>query len=256
MNYEELMSIKVIPKDIAKSQSKSLVNNLYHTPYKDEIRLFSCIKQGNLKKLIFEMTQLGIQNITVGQMSDDELKQQKYMAVSFITLATRYAIQGGMNENNAYSFSDSFILKIDKAKNKAAVNSLIVDAAIELTNKVNLCQKKFNYSPHIRKCVAYINKNLNEKLTVNSVAKYCNLSSDYLSRIFKEEMGVNLSAYITHQKLECHKRFFLKDMTVIIYAICSAFQANLIIFRFLKRSMALLRVNLLHLQGKKGLLKN
>lgn len=170
MNYEELMSIKVIPKDIAKSQSKSLVNNLYHTPYKDEIRLFSCIKQGNLKKLIFEMTQLGIQNITVGQMSDDELKQQKYMAVSFITLATRYAIQGGMNENNAYSFSDSFILKIDKAKNKAAVN--------------------------------------------------------------------------------------LKDMTVIIYAICSAFQANLIIFRFLKRSMALLRVNLLHLQGKKGLLKN
>lgn len=71
-----------------------------------------------------------------------------------------------------------------------------------LPNKVNLCQKKFNYSPHIRKCVAYINKNLNEKLTVNSVAKYCNLSSDYLSRIFKEEMGVNLSAYITHQKLE------------------------------------------------------
>ena len=71
MNYDELMSIKVIPKDIAKSQSKSLVNNLYHTPYKDEIRLFSCIKQGNLKKLIFEMTQLGIQNITVGQMSDD-----------------------------------------------------------------------------------------------------------------------------------------------------------------------------------------
>ena len=106
MNYEELMSIKVIPKDIAKSQSKSLVNNLYHTPYKDEIRLFSCIKQGNLKKLIFEMTQLGIQSITVGQMSDDELKQQKYMAVSFITLATRYAIQGGMNENNAYSFSE------------------------------------------------------------------------------------------------------------------------------------------------------
>lgn len=190
MNYEELMSIKVIPKDIAKSQSKSLVNNLYHTPYKDEIRLFSCIKQGNLKKLIFEMTQLGIQSITVGQMSDDELKQQKPL------------LHGSMNENNAYSFSDSFILKIDKAKNKAAVNSLIVDAAIELTNKVNLCQKKFNYSPHIRKCVAYINKNLNEKLTVNSVAKYCNLSSDYLSRIFKEEMGVNLSAYITHQKLE------------------------------------------------------
>ena len=202
MNYDELLSIKVIPKDIVKSQSKSFVNNLYHTPYRDEIRLFSCIKQGNLKKLILEMKQLGVSNIAVGQMSDDELKQQKYMAVSFITLATRYAIMGGLNENIAYSFSDEFIFNIDKAKSKVKVNSLIVDAAIELTNKVSSHQKNLNYSPHIRKCVAYINKNLSEKITVNSLADYCGLSSDYLSHLFKEEMGMNLSTYITHQKLE------------------------------------------------------
>lgn len=104
MNYDELMSIKIIPKEIAKSQSKSVINNLYHTPYRDEIRLFSCIKQGDLKKLLFEIKQVGLQNIAVGQMSDDELKQRKYMAVSFITLATRYAIQGGLNENAAYTF--------------------------------------------------------------------------------------------------------------------------------------------------------
>ena len=199
MNYDELLSIKVIPKDIAKSQSKSLVNNLYHTPYRDEIRLFSCIKQGDLKKLIFEMKQLGVHNITVGQMSDDVLQQQKYMAVSFITLATRYAIMGGLSENIAYSFSDEFILNVDRANSKIKVNSLIVDAAIELTNKVS---NHRNYSPHIRKCVAYINKNLDKKITVNSVAEHCNLSSDYLSHLFKEEMGVNLSNYITHQKLE------------------------------------------------------
>ncbi len=230
MNYDELMSIKVIPKEIAKSQTKSLANNLYHTPYRDEIRLFSCIKQGDLKKLIFEMTQLGFQNITVGQMSDDELKQQKYMAVSFITLATRYAIQGGMSENKAYLFSDDFILKIDKAKNKATVNSLIVDTAIELTNKVSLCRKNLNYSPHIRKCVAYINKNLSEKLTVNSVAGHCNLSSDYLSHLFKEEMGVNLSTYITHQKLELSQTLLFEgyDRDKICYMLGFSSQSHFI----------------------------
>ena len=114
--------------------------------------------------------------------------------------------------------------------NKAAVNSLIVDAAIELTNKVNLCQKNFNYSPHIRKCVAYINKNLNEKLTVNSVAKYCNLSSDYLSRIFKEEMGVNLSAYITHQKLEMSQTLLFEgyDSDNICYMLGFSSQSHFI----------------------------
>lgn len=202
MDYDELMSIKIIPRDIAKSKSKTLTGNLYHTSYRDEIRLFSCLKQGDLKKLIFEMKQLGVQNITVGQMSDDEIKQQKYMAVSFITLATRYAIQGGLAENTAYTFSDDFILRVDRCRTKSGVNSLIVDAAIELTNKVSLCRKNLNYSPHIRKCVAYINKNLGKKLTVNSVAEHCKLSSDYLSKLFKDEMGVNLSAYITHQKLE------------------------------------------------------
>ena len=202
MNYHELMNIKIIPKEISRSQSKSFMNGLYHTPYRDEVRLFSCIKQGDLKKLIFEMKQLGIQNITVGQMSEDDLQQRKYMAISFITLATRYAIQGGLNENTAYRFSDNFVLKTDKAKSKAAVYALIIDGAIELTNKVSKEQKRMNYSPHVRKCVAYINKNLHKKLTVNSVAKYCKLSPDYLSHLFKSEMGVNLSSYINHQKLE------------------------------------------------------
>lgn len=202
MNYDELMSIKIIPKEIAKSQSKSFAKGLYHTPYRDEIRLFSCVKQGDLKKLIFELKQLGIQNITVGQMSDDDLQQHKYMAVSFITLATRYAIQGGLNEDVAYRFSDDFIMKTDRAKTKAAVYAAIVDGAIELTNKVSNEQKRLSYSPHIRKCVAYINKNLGKKLTVNSVAEHCNLSPDYLSHLFKTEMGVNLSSYINHQKLE------------------------------------------------------
>ena len=202
MNYDELMSIKIIPKEIAKSQSKSFANGLYHTPYRDEIRLFSCVKQGDLKKLIFELKQLGIQNITVGQMSDDDLQQHKYMAVSFITLATRYAIQGGLNEDVAYRFSDDFIMKTDRAKTKAAVYAAIVDGAIELTNKVSNEQKRLSYSPNIRKCVAYINKNLDKKLTVNSVAGHCNLSPDYLSHLFKTEMGINLSSYINHQKLE------------------------------------------------------
>ena len=54
MNYDELMSIKVIPKDIAKSQSKSFVNNLYHTPYKDEIRLFCALSRVILKSLFLK----------------------------------------------------------------------------------------------------------------------------------------------------------------------------------------------------------
>lgn len=205
MNSDELMSIKVIPKDIKKQSYKRLESGLFHTPYRDEIRLFSCIKNGDLKKLVFELNQLGIQNITVGQMSENDLQQSKYMAVSFITLATRYAIQGGLDENKAYEYSDEFIRNIDKAKTKSAVNAYIVDGAVELTNLISKERKNLTYSPHIRRCISYINKNLDKRLTVEDIAKHCRLSPDYLSHIFKEEIGVNLSYYITKQKLELAK---------------------------------------------------
>lgn len=230
MDYDELMSIKIIPKEIEKSQYKKIEGGLFHTPYRDEIRLFSCIKQGDLKKLIFELKQIGIQNIKVGQMSDDSLRQRQYMAVSFITLATRYAIQGGLDEHKAYEFSDSFIRKIDEATSKRKINACIVDGAVELTNTVSREQKNLIYSPHIRRCIAYINKNLDKRLTVESVAKSCSLSPDYLSHLFKSEMGINLGNYIVKQKLELAKTLLWEnyDNDQICYALGFSSQSHFI----------------------------
>ena len=170
MDSASLMSIRVIPKGVKEETGHHALERLHHTPYRDEVRLFSCLQRGDLKKLIYELGQIGIQNITVGQMSENDLQQQKYMAVSFITLATRYAIQGGLGESNAYAYSDDFIRRIDAASTKRTVHAAIVDGAIELTNMVSRAQKDLTYSPHVRRCIAYINKNPDRKLTVAAVA--------------------------------------------------------------------------------------
>ena len=125
------MSIRVIPKGVKEETGHHALERLHHTPYRDEVRLFSCLQRGDLKKLIYELGQIGIQNITVVQMSENDLQQQKYMAVSFITLATRYAIQGGLGESNAYAYSDDFIRRIDAASTKRTVHAAIVDGANE-----------------------------------------------------------------------------------------------------------------------------
>jgi len=131
MDSASLMSIRVIPKSVKEETGHHALERLHHTPYRDEVRLFSCLQRGDLKKLIYELGQIGIQNITVGQMSENDLQQQKYMAVSFITLATRYAIQGGLGESNAYAYSDDFIRRIDAASAKRTVHAAIVDGANE-----------------------------------------------------------------------------------------------------------------------------
>ena len=197
MNLGELITIKTDDE-----------SNEKHTRYNEELKLFSCIQQGDINKLIDEMKNLNT-SVTTGKLSNDSITQYRYLAVSTITLATRYAIQGGLNEKEAYDFSDEFILAVDSLHTKEDIINHMGIKIIQLTQAVKKSKKKPSQSPHIKKCISYINENLESKITVSDIAEYCGLSSDYLSKIFKEEMGENLSSFITRKKLEKSKELIL-----------------------------------------------
>ena len=203
MNIGELVTVKTL-------ENRDSLEK--HTPYSAEIRLFSCVQQGDIDSLLKQIKNLD-SLIVMGKMSDDELMQHKYMAVSAITLATRYAIQGGLSESRAYDFSDRVIKAIDKLTDKNEVFMCLGIEIIRLTGNVRKNKKQPEFSPHIRNCMRYINENLCEKITVASTAEYCGISADYLSQIFKKEIGENLSSYILKQKLEMAKILLLNEKT-------------------------------------------
>lgn len=196
MNIGELISVKT------DSEEK-------HTPYWAEVRLFSCVQQGDIRKLVEELKKIDSSIIT-GRMSDDDIMQHKYMAVSTITLATRYAIQGGLNEKTAYEFSDNAIRLIDRLGTKADILLCLASEIAKLTKMVNKSKLHPCHSPHVRKCICYIRENIGEKITVARLSEICGISSDYLSQIFKEEMGEYLSLYISRKKLESAKEMILQ----------------------------------------------
>ncbi len=199
MNIGELVSIKTDCEE-------------KHTPYKAEIRLFSCVQQGDLQKLFSELKNIDSSIIT-GRMSDNDIVQYKYMAVSTITLATRYAIQGGLNEKTAYEFSDNAIRAVDRLDMQANIILCLANEIIKLTKMVKKSKLHPAHSPHIRKCVCYIAENIDKKITVSLLAEFCGISPDYLSQIFKEEMGEYLSSYISRKKLEAAKNMMLQKKT-------------------------------------------
>lgn len=205
MNYDELLSINTIPKEIEKSIYEQSERGLIHTSYRDEIRLLSCIKDGNSDKLIEQVQPFLTSGIFVGEMSDDNLMQYKYIAVSAIALATRYAIQGGLNESAAYSFSDKFIRTVDELRTTGEIMILLAGKIMELTEMVKESKEKIIFSPHVRKSIDYINKNITKKITVKEISRHCGISADYLSQLFKKETGDKLSNYILKQKLELAK---------------------------------------------------
>lgn len=212
MNTSQLLNIKILPYKITKSLGKQLgVSETTHLSYKAEKQLLTCIMKGDLKKLIEEL-KIFSNTIGVGEMSSDNLNQYKYIAVSTITLATRYAIEGGLNDADAYYFSDMFIKNIDNLNSPDAIMNAIVQAVIKITNSVAEEKARLCHSPYVRKVISYINENISKKIMISELSDFCGLSADYLSHMFKTEMGENLSSYILRTKLDISKGLLLEGL--------------------------------------------
>ncbi len=189
-------------------------NGSIHTSYKFELEFFEGVKKGSRTDVKAYIERMLNDGITVGKMSDDDLRQTKYWAVSVLTLLTRCAIQGGLDETTAYNYSDNSIYRIDKMTVSDDVVEYVMNRCIELTDMVAQSRENSVYPQPIRKCLHYINTHLHEKLDANTLAGECGLSADYLSFLFKKNMGINLSRYIRTQRLLSSKEMLRGNNSV------------------------------------------
>ncbi|MBP3039126.1 PocR ligand-binding domain-containing protein [Bacillaceae bacterium Marseille-Q3522] len=59
-----------------------------------------------------------------------------------------------------------------------------------------------DHKKEIKKALKYIDKHLNEQITLDEVANYIYLSPYYFSKLFKKETGVNFINYVNEKKIE------------------------------------------------------
>lgn len=210
MKKNEFQNISVISKSSIFEEKNT---GTTHTAYNTETFFYSLIKNGEEKKIKEAISLLLSGSIVAGKLSDSEITQAKYWSVCCVTLATRYAVSGGLNENTAYNFSDETIYTMDKMNAIDEIFSYIKNRLILLTSLVKKEQEN-KYPAHINKCINYINSNLHEKLSVEVLAKECSLSEDYLSCLFKKSTGESLSSYILKKRLEQAKELLIKGNKV------------------------------------------
>lgn len=67
-----------------------------HTPYSHEQAVLSCVRDGDMKRL--ESTYRTLPKTRYGTMSKTPMKQLLYGCIANVTLVTRYAIEGGLDE--------------------------------------------------------------------------------------------------------------------------------------------------------------
>ncbi len=173
-----------------------------HTPYQAETAFYNCIKAGDSALLEHKMQEYLQSGFVVGRLSCDPLRQIQYLAVASVTLATRAALEGGLDELHAYNFSDRCIQTVDRLQEPLQIIEYLMQQAHALTELVARARGRLQYSPHVRRCISHIDRCLHENLRVSELAEICGVSADYLSAIFKKEVGMPLRRYILQEKLK------------------------------------------------------
>ncbi len=186
-------------------------NNIRHHKYDEELQMYDLMKSGDIRAVEQALKMFGSE--LCGHLSDNPLKNYKYLFVASITLVTRFAIEGGMDEENAYTASDLYIQQVDLCEDKDSILGVYKDMFTYFTQKMAAVKKKSMYSKPVILCIDYIYYHLHEKVTIGVLAEYVKLNPNYLSGLFKKETGQNISEYITLRRMEAAKNMLLYSDT-------------------------------------------
>ena len=188
-------------------------NERIHTSYAQEKAILECVSNGDIHAL--ENTYYSLPTTVYGKMtsSNSKLKLLFYASIANTTLVTRYAIEGGLNEETAFSLSDVYIRKMEQCTDVDALMKLNEQMAIEFTLRVAEAKKtpKNYYSPAISRVIDYIYHGKNKTLTLNQLASLVNLTPKYLSALFHKETGQTLTVFI-------HKVLIEKAQNLLAYS--------------------------------------
>lgn len=203
MKDGQLLNVRILPRtDNPIFEQRE--NGITHTSYMEETAFYSLVQQGDIENVKRYLVKYLQSEIVVGHLSDSEIRQMQYWAVCCVTLGTRYAIQGGLDEMTAYNLSDQYIMQIDAFRLPDEITAFLGKAVIELTELVR--KSAHGKTPSaVRKCLKYIDAHLHEQIRLSALAAETGLSEDYTSRLFKKYIGVTVREYILDKRLEAAK---------------------------------------------------
>ncbi len=182
---------------------KTFMNREYsftHSPFEKEFEFYDCVKKGDTDGVRRVMTPLG--GSGSGLLSEDPVRNLKYHFIITVALITRFCVEGGMEMESAYTLSDLYIMKADKCRTAEEIHALHSEAVLDFTRQMKKVSRGFIYSKPVIMTMDYVYDHLHSKISEEDIAEYVSLSTSYLSRLFKKEVGVTVSTYIAVKRVE------------------------------------------------------
>ena len=182
------------------------IDEAYHRQPTEEFLFYEAVANGNVEavKKNCEAARF-TESEGVGVLSRNPVTNLKYHFVITTAMITRLCRQNGMELEQAFGLSDFYIQKLDDIHTVEGVQSLHDEMVIDYTEKMRRYLRSDTTSKHINACKEYIYAHIKERITIDELAGEFGVSASYLSRLFKKETGISVSAYIREQKIEIAK---------------------------------------------------
>ena len=174
-----------------------------HHRYDEEILQYRLLREGKPGRRGGERLYVGFR--AGGKNQRGHPAQPKYLFVASITLACRAAILGGLEEQRSYDISDLYIQRVDKCATLEEITALHKDMFQFYVNEVSSAKKRHVYSKPVVDAMNFIHYHLHEKLPTQRVAEEVGLSPNYLSQLFKRELGLTVADYVLELRMEAAK---------------------------------------------------
>lgn len=182
------------------------IDEMEHREPSEEFLFYRAVASGDVD-MVRANCEMGrfVETEGVGVLSRNPVTNLKYHFVITTAMITRLCRQNGMELEKAFRLSDFYIQKLDDIDNVKEVQRLHDDMVIDFTLKMRNYLRNDTNSKHINACKEYIYVHIKERITIEDIADYLDVSPSYLSRLFKRETGQSVSAYIREKKIDVAK---------------------------------------------------
>ncbi len=182
-------------------------------------QLLEGVKAGN-ENLVTSSVQSITNFINSNNVSINYLKNFYYSAMSSLNNIRISVMAADVDKSHEEGKDMSSLVKlIEKSEDTNEINLLLQDVALSIVNKVKSYNNK-SIRVILRKAIEYLNEHYSEQVTLNEVAEHTFVTTFYISRMFKKELGISFIDYLNEIRIQKAKEL-LKDVKFKSYEVAS-----------------------------------
>lgn len=197
------------------NRDKAIKETFLSLNIKDEKKIIEELKLRN-ENGVFNQIDLIFKKITDEYAS---YKSVQLICAELVSLAGKAAKELGIGDSFASSYSDMPYDELKKYDTLEDIKGYVCNIYEKLMAMMPI-EISEKFSLYTKKVIEYINRNYHIPISLTDAAEYVGVSSQYLSTIFKEELGMNFTEYLSRLRISHAKTLIesgenkLKDIVV------------------------------------------